>query len=96
MNHHNLACPTTIEQLDESLSTPDEQVVATMRDLDGDIIVLGVGGKMGPTLSRMAKRASDAAGVRRRVIGVSRFSTGDQRRQLEALGIETIACELLE
>ena len=96
MNHHNLACPTTIEQLDESLSTPDEQVVATMRDLDGDIIVLGVGGKMGPTLSRMAKRASDAAGVRRRVIGVSRFSTGDQRRQLEAWGIETIACDLLD
>lgn len=95
MNQHESACPASIEQLDDVLSQPDEQVVQTMRDLDGDILVLGVGGKMGPTLARMAKRASEAAGVERRVVGVSRFSSGDQREQLEAWGVETIACDLL-
>jgi len=57
--------------------------------------VLGVGGKMGPTLVRMARRATDAAGRRRRVIGVSRFSSMGEREKLEAHGIETIACDLL-
>ncbi len=96
MSHHESTCPTNVEQLDDSLSTPDEQVVRTMRELDGDVIVLGVGGKMGPTLARMAKRASDAAGVARRVIGVSRFSAGDLRERLAGWGIETIACDLLD
>lgn len=89
-------CPATIEQLDELLSTPDDNVVQTMRDQPGDIIVLGVGGKMGPTLARMAKRASDEAGVSRRVIGVSRFSSGDLCEQLATWDIETIACDLLD
>src|SRR5262245_18186122 len=63
------------EHLEELLSEPTEGVVRAMRALEGDIAVLGVAGKMGPTLARMAKRASDAAGVQRRVIGVSRFSS---------------------
>ena len=96
MNHHESTGPTTVEQLDDWLSTPDEQVVQTLSDLDGDIIVLGVGGKMGPTLARMAKRGSDQAGVTRRVIGVSRFSSEESRKQLEAWGIETITCDLLD
>lgn len=92
----NLTCPATVEQLDEILSTPDDQVVQTMRAIKGDVIVLGVGGKMGPTLARMAKRASELAGVDRRVIGVSRFSSGKLREQLSAWDIETIACDLLD
>ncbi|MEO8495868.1 MAG: NAD-dependent epimerase/dehydratase family protein [Planctomycetota bacterium] len=96
MNHHESPCPATVEQLDDLLSTPDERVVQTMRELDGDLIVLGVGGKMGPTLARMAKRASDEAGVARRVIGVSRFSAGDLRKRLGNWGVETIACDLLD
>ncbi|MCB9940105.1 MAG: NAD-dependent epimerase/dehydratase family protein [Planctomycetaceae bacterium] len=96
MNYNPPSGPATIEELDDWLSRPDEQVVQTMRDLEGDIIVLGVGGKMGPTLARMAKRASDVSGVARRIIGVSRFSTGDLREQLGAWGIETIACDLLD
>ncbi len=96
MSHGETICPTTVEQLDDSLSTPDEQVVRTMRELEGDIIVLGVGGKMGPTLARMAKRASDEAGVARLVIGVSRFSAGDLRERLGSWDIETIACDLLD
>ena len=50
---------------------------------------------MGPTLAKMAKRAIDAAGVEKRVIGVSRFSSGSLRNELEQAGIETIACDLL-
>ena len=67
MKRDDSTCPTTVDQLDDLLSTPDQRVVQTMRQLDGDIIVLGVGGKMGPTLARLAKRASDEAGVARRV-----------------------------
>jgi nucleoside-diphosphate-sugar epimerase len=84
-----------VEILEDLLSTPTEGVIDTLARLDGDLILLGVAGKMGPTLARMAKRASDAAGVRRRVIGVSRFSSGGQEAQLQAHGIETIRCDLL-
>jgi dTDP-4-dehydrorhamnose reductase len=60
--------------LDELLSEPDPGVIATLGRVEGDLVVLGVAGKMGPTLARMARRASDAAGVRRRIYGVARFS----------------------
>ena len=63
-----------VDQLEEMLSRPTPEVVETMGRLEGDLIVLGVGGKTGPSLARMARRASDAAGVSRRVIGASRFS----------------------
>lgn len=88
--------PATPEELEDVLSEPTEGVVETMRRLEGDVIVLGVGGKMGPTLARMAKRASVAAGPRttRRVIGVSRFSSGDLEARLGSQGIETIRCDL--
>jgi nucleoside-diphosphate-sugar epimerase len=85
-----------VNQLEELLSEPTEGVVETMRRLEGDIIVLGVAGKMGPTLARMAKRASELAGVKRRVIGVSRFSSGDQEREYQKYGLETICCDLLD
>src|ERR1700751_4361325 len=83
-------------QLEELLSQSTESLGRTMEALKGDIIVLGVAGKMGPTLARMAKRASDAAGVKRRVIGLSRFSSAALQRRLEDLGIETIRCDLLD
>jgi nucleoside-diphosphate-sugar epimerase len=82
--------------LEELLSEPTDGVVRTMRALDGDIIVLGVAGKMGPTLARMAKRASEAAGVKRRVIGVSRFSSPELEQRLAGWGVETIRCDLLD
>lgn len=85
----------TEEQLEDLLSEPTEGVVETLRRVPGDIVVLGVAGKMGPTLARMLRRGTDAAGVRRRVIGVSRFSSGG-RDALEAQGIETVACDLLD
>ena len=66
-----------------------------MAALDGDILILGVGGKMGPTLAKQAKRAIDLAGVTKKVIGVSRFSTPGVREDLHEAGIETIAADLL-
>ena len=82
--------------LEDLLSEPTEGVTRTMAALEGDIIVLGVAGKMGPTLARMAKRASDAAGVKRRVIGASRFSSSELQRRLADWGVETIRCDLLD
>lgn len=82
--------------LEELLSEPTDGVVRTMKKVAGDIVVLGVAGKMGPTLARMARRASDAAGVNRRVIGVSRFSSSVLERRLQDWGVETIRGELLD
>jgi hypothetical protein len=82
--------------LEELLSEPTEGVVRTMGALEGDVVVLGVAGKMGPTLARMAKRASDAAGVKRRVIGASRFSSPELERRLSEWGVETVRCDLLD
>src|SRR5215471_18895109 len=84
------------EQLDDLLSEPTQLAVETLGRLEGDLLLLGVGGKMGPTLARMARRASEAAGVRRRVIGVARFSSSGLEEQLRSQGVETIRCDLLE
>ncbi|MBA4149233.1 MAG: NAD-dependent epimerase/dehydratase family protein [Verrucomicrobia bacterium] len=86
---------SNLEELDNLLSEPSPGAIETMRRLDGDIILLGVAGKMGPTLARMAKRASDSAGTARRIIGVSRFSSPDHETELQRHGIETIRCDLL-
>jgi nucleoside-diphosphate-sugar epimerase len=86
----------TVDDLEEALSRPSESAVAALGRLEGDLLVLGVNGKMGPTLARMAARASAAAGVQRRVIGVSRFTTGDLESRLRTHGIETIRCDLLD
>ncbi|HRT57257.1 MAG TPA: NAD-dependent epimerase/dehydratase family protein [Candidatus Paceibacterota bacterium] len=82
--------------LDELLSRPPAAVVETMGRLEGDLLVLGVGGKMGPSLAAMARRASDSAGVKRRVIGVARFSVPALEVKLQAQGIETVRCDLLD
>ncbi len=87
-----------VEALEELLSRPSSVVAEALARAGGDILVLGAGGKMGPSLARMARRAADAdiAGGRRRVIGISRFGGGDLRAKLEAWGIETIAGDLLD
>jgi len=86
----------TVDELEEMLSEPTPSVVETLRRLPGDLLILGVAGKMGPSLARMAKRASDAAGISRRIIGASRFSSAGAASYLEAHGIETIQCDLLD
>lgn len=91
--------PTTIETvqaLDDALSTPAPAVIDAMRDMQGDLILLGAGGKMGPTLARMAKRASDEAGVERRVIAASRFTDLSAESELRKHGVETVRCDLLD
>lgn len=81
--------------LEEALSRPTDAVIETLRNVEGDLVLLGVAGKMGPTLARMARRAWDAVGKKNRVIGVARFSAGGQN-ELHAQGIETIGCDLLD
>lgn len=85
----------TEAELEDALSEPTPGVVETLALLEGDIILLGAAGKMGPTLARMARRASDMAGVKRRVIAVSRFSGGGEEA-FASCGVETIRCDLLD
>jgi nucleoside-diphosphate-sugar epimerase len=85
-----------ITELEDLLSTPTEATIQALDVLDGDTIILGAGGKMGPTLARMAKRASELSGVSRRVIAVSRFSSSKLEFQLQQWGVETVRCDLLD
>jgi nucleoside-diphosphate-sugar epimerase len=83
-------------QLEELLSRPSPADVDFARALEGDVLLLGAGGKMGPSLARRVRRASDAAGVERRIVAASRFSEPGMAAGLERNGIETIACDLLD
>jgi nucleoside-diphosphate-sugar epimerase len=87
---------TTVEELEDRLSEPTPGAVEAMARLEGDLILLGAGGKMGPSLARMARRASDAAGVRRRILAVSRFGIGQAEAYLHAHGVQTLRCDLLD
>ncbi len=86
----------TLEELEEELSRPYEEDVAAAASLDGDLLILGVAGKMGPSLAVRAARAMRKAGVAHRVTGVARFSQPEVRGQLEAAGVTTIAADLLD
>jgi nucleoside-diphosphate-sugar epimerase len=83
----------SIAHLDALLSEPTPHAIDTLAKLDGDLLLLGVAGKMGPTLANMARIAS--AG-KRRVIGVARFSDPTVETWLQAQGVETIRCDLLD
>jgi nucleoside-diphosphate-sugar epimerase len=99
MTEHNLANLDRIdnvEQLEDLLSQPSEAALEVFAKLEGDLILLGVAGKMGPTLARMARRASEQAGARRRIIGVARFSDPTVEGRLQDQGIDTIRCDLLD
>ncbi len=85
-----------VDQLEDLLSEPTADVIRSLGRHSGDILVLGAGGKMGPTLARMAGRALDAGSGRGRVIAVSRFSNQRERDRLESRGVETIGCDLLD
>jgi nucleoside-diphosphate-sugar epimerase len=78
-----------VEELEEFMTRPGAALRADLAGID-EMLVLGVGGKMGPTLARMARRAG------KRVIGVARFSEPGLREKLEGWGVECIACDLLE
>jgi len=81
-----------IESLEDFLSTPTPGLVEDFARLEGDILILGVAGKVGPTLAMMAKRAAP----KKRILGVARFSDVNVKQRLEATGVETLACDLLD
>ncbi len=81
-----------VEALEAFMTSPSKALEAELARVAGDVMILGVGGKMGPTLARLAKRAAPA----KRVVGVARFTEAGLRQKLEAQGIECIACDLLE
>jgi nucleoside-diphosphate-sugar epimerase len=82
----------SVAALEEFMSAPSVALSVELQALEGDLIVLGVAGKMGPTLARMAKRAAPQM----RVIGVARFSEKNLKQKLESEGVECIACDLLD
>lgn len=86
----------SVPELEERLATPSVRDLDAIRRVEGDIIILGAGGKMGPSLARRIRRAVLATGARPRVLAVSRFSSAGVVRELNAEGIETIACDLLD
>jgi nucleoside-diphosphate-sugar epimerase len=83
----------TESELDDLLSTPRAETNAALARCPGDVVVLGAGGKMGPTLARMVRRASTDG---RRVIAVSRWSSRAAERALNDAGVETASCDLLD
>jgi hypothetical protein len=83
-------------QLDEMLSRPSPEAIEMFSRLDGDIIFLGVAGKIGISLAHMAKRSCDEAGIKKRIIGVSNFENNEQQKKIRKLGIETIHGDLLD
>ena len=79
----------------KDLLQPSQDLIKDIASIDGNIIILGVGGKMGPGLARVAKQAIDKAGINKKVIGVARFSEPGLQEQLNGEGIETISADLL-
>lgn len=86
----------TIDKLELALSEPTPGLLADLKKIPGDIIILGVGGKMGPTLAKMARRALDQLGRKDKVIGVARFSSKELPRDLESHGVLSVPCDLLD
>ncbi len=85
----------SLDELEDRLSQPSERLIRDMENIEGDILLLGVGGKMGPSLAKLAKRATSASNKTRRIIGVSRFSDDALKEGLENHGIETITADLM-
>ncbi len=88
--------PAGEEALDALLSLPSDATAEALRSCPGDVLVLGAGGKMGPTLARMVRASADLAGAGRRVIAVSRFSSSAAEQALQAHGVETLRCDLAD
>lgn len=86
----------SVVDLEELLSRPTAAALSGLQTQESDLLVLGVGGKMGPSLARMAVRGIAQLGLPYKVIGVARFGTPGLREELAAAGVETIACDLLD
>ena len=90
------AAPRNEAELDEALSLPSPGVIRALQECPGDVVVLGAGGKMGPTVARMVRRAADESGPNRKVLAVSRFTTGPLAEQLSEDGIEVVRADLTD
>ena len=88
--------PASDDALDELLSRPTPSALQALDALNGDVLILGAGGKMGPTLARMMRRGFDSLNKQNAVIGVARFSSADARKNLEAAGVRTLRCDLTD
>jgi nucleoside-diphosphate-sugar epimerase len=83
-------------QLNELLASPNEATVAAVQHLGGDLLILGAGGKMGPSLARLAWRSIQTAGLPYRVHCVSRFASPEVARELTSAGIKVTSADLLQ
>jgi len=93
----NMRTFTSEAELEEALATPSAGLIADLEVGAGDLVILGAGGKMGPTLAMLARRALDAAGRSEdEVYAVSRFSDAEARSRLENAGVKAIAFDLIE
>lgn len=86
--------PRDDDELEDYLSRPSSSVIEALRHTPGDVIVLGAGGKMGPSLTAMLRRAANALGDGREIIAVSRFSSDAAAHRLEDVGIRVIRADL--
>lgn len=82
--------------LEERLTRPSEPLVDFIRTISGPLVILGAGGKMGPTLAALARQAAHQAGHQLEIIAVSRFHEQNTRHWLETRGVQTLRCDLLE
>jgi nucleoside-diphosphate-sugar epimerase len=85
-----------IQEIYRKLLLPSDDLIADITKLNGDIIILGAGGKMGPALAKLAKAVNDKAGMKKKIIAVSRFTDSGTRQELNDAGIETHSADLLE
>ena len=86
----------SLSDLENELARPSGADCAFMTELQGDVLVLGAGGKMGPSLALRARRAADQAGPPRRIVAASRFASGEAKHLLTSAGVDTVACDFLD
>ena len=87
---------SNLQTLESQLLAPSPALIEDITRLEGDILILGAGGKIGPSIARLARQAIVQAGLSKRVIGVSRFSEEGLEKQLNAEGIETLSANILD
>ncbi|HEY9189056.1 MAG TPA: NAD(P)-dependent oxidoreductase [Bacteroidota bacterium] len=86
----------TEEEIENIMTTPSEELIKTLSKIDGDIIVLGCAGKMGPTMTKLAKRAIDEGGLKKRVMGIDRNIAPQFKKDFKKLGIDFFECDMLD
>ena len=84
------------EEVEEVLTRPSGELVEFIKSVSSPLLILGAGGKMGPTLAVLAKRAAEVAGHALEVVAVSRFGDASARRWLEERGVKTVSADLLQ